>query len=103
MAKSDFIFLADSAMQTISVNLPDSLGDFVQHQSADSGVDAFFEVILRERQRELERDKLESELLQGLESGIEEPITPEFWQEVREEARRLTALKKEASKQGKRA
>ena len=75
-------------MQTISINLPDSLGEFVQSQSAERGVDVYFETILRERQREQARDKLEAELIKGIESGIGDPITPEFWQEVREEGRR---------------
>ena len=81
-------------MQTISINLPDFLSDFVQRQSAERGIDAYFETILREQQREEARDRLEAELIKGLESGLCEPITPEFWQEVREEARRRSALEK---------
>jgi len=81
-------------MQTISINLPDALGDFVQQQSAEYGIDTYFETMLRERQRELARDRLEAELIKGIESGPGEPITPEFWQEVRDEARRRSALKR---------
>jgi len=81
-------------MQTISINLPDALGDFVYQQSAESGIDGYFERILRDQQREQARDRLEAELIKGIESGPGEPITPEFWQEVREEARRRSALKR---------
>jgi hypothetical protein len=82
-------------MQTISINLPDSLGDFVQRQSAEHGIDAYFEeAMLREQQRELARDRLEAELIKGIESGLSEPITPEYWQRIREEGRRRLALKK---------
>ena len=81
-------------MQTISINLPDTLGDFVHRQSAEQGIDEYFEKILREQQREQARDKLEAELIKGIESGPGEPITPEFWREVREEGRRRSALKK---------
>jgi len=81
-------------MQTISINLPDTLGDFVHRQSAEHGVDEYFERILREQQREQARDRLEAELIKGIESGPGEPITPEFWQEVREEGRRRLALKR---------
>ena len=81
-------------MQTISINLPDSLGDYVRCQSAERGVDEYFEDILRERQREQARDKLEAELIKGIESGLCEPITPNFWQEIRKEGRRRSALKK---------
>jgi hypothetical protein len=82
-------------MQTISINLPDSLGDFVQRQSAERGIDAYFEeAMLREQQREQARDRLEAELIKGIESGLSEPITPEYWEQIREEGRRRSALKK---------
>ena len=79
-------------MQTISINLPDTLGDFVQRQSAERGVDAYFETMLLEQQRE----KLEAELMKGIESGFGEPITPEYWQKMREKLQRHLNRKKEA-------
>jgi len=75
-------------MQTISINLPNTLGDFVHQQSAEHGIDEYFERILREQQRERARDRLEAELIKGIESGFGEPITPEYWEKVREEGRR---------------
>ena len=75
-------------MQTISINLPDTLGDFLQRQSAERGIDAYFETMLLEQQREQAREKLEAELMKGIESGFGEPITPEYWQRMREEGRR---------------
>ena len=87
-------------MQTISINIPDSLGDFVHRQSAEHGIDEYFEKILRDQQREEARNRLEAELLKGIESGPGEPITPEFWKEVLEEARRRNALEKEVLKKG---
>ena len=81
-------------MQTISINLPDALGDFVHRQSAEHGIDEYFAKILRDQQREEARDSLEAELIKGIESGPGVPITPEFWQEVREEARRRNTRKK---------
>ena len=81
-------------MQTISINLPDSLGDFVRRQSAEQGIDEYFEKILRFQQREEARDRLEAELIKGIESGFGEPITPEYWQKIREEGQRRLALKR---------
>jgi len=81
-------------MQTISINLPDSLSDFVYRQSAEQGIDEYFEKILRFQQREEARDRLEAELIKGIESGPGEPITPEYWQKIREEGHRRLALKK---------
>jgi len=71
-------------MQTISINLPDALGNFVQQQSAEQGIDEYFERILRDQQREQARDQLEAELIKGIESGFGEPITPEYWAKKRE-------------------
>ena len=82
-------------MQTISINLPDSLGDFVQRQTAERGIDEYFEKILCEQQREEARDGLEAELLKGIESGLGEPITPEYWQNMREKLRQRLALQRE--------
>jgi len=71
-------------MQTISINLSDSLGDFVRQQTAERGVDEYFDGILREQLRERIRDKLEAELIKGIESGFGKPITPEYWRKMRE-------------------
>ena len=70
-------------MQTISINLPDTLSDFVHWQSAEHGVDEYFVRILREQQGQA-RNKLEAELIKGIESGFGEPITPEYWERMRE-------------------
>jgi hypothetical protein len=77
-------------MQTISINLPDALGDFVQRQAAERGIDAYFETILRDQQR----DGLEAELVKGIESGFGEPITPEYWQKIRESREQRLAQQK---------
>ena len=82
-------------MQTISINLPDALGDFVQRQSAEWGVDAYFETMLLEQQREQTLEKLEAELTKGIESGFGEPITPEYWQKMREKLQQHLNRKKE--------
>ena len=82
-------------MQTININLPDALGDFVQQQAAEPGIDAYFETILRQRQREQALEKLEAELIKGIESGFGEPITPEYWVKMREKLRQHLDRKKE--------
>jgi hypothetical protein len=82
-------------MQTISINVSDSLCDFVQRQSAERGIDAYFEeAMLREQQREQARDKLEAELMKGIESGLGEPITPEYWTKMREKLQQHIDQKK---------
>jgi antitoxin ParD1/3/4 len=81
-------------MQTININLPDSLCDFVQRQTAEYGVDEYFEKILRDQQREQSRDKLEAELIKGIESGLGEPITPEYWIKMREKLQQHIDRKK---------
>jgi len=83
-------------MQTISINIPDSLGDFVHRQSAEHGIDEYFETILRDQQRNEARDRLEAELIKGIESGFGEPITPAYWEKMRERLQQRIAQKKEA-------
>ena len=82
-------------MQTISINLPDSLSDFVHQQSTEVGLDEYFKKVLRLQQREEARDRLEAELIKGIESGFGEPITPEYWVKMREKLQQHLNQKKE--------
>jgi len=67
----------------------------VRQESSERGVDEYFENILREQQRERLRDKLEAELIKGIESGFGEPITPEYWQKMREKLQQHLDRKQE--------
>jgi antitoxin ParD1/3/4 len=83
-------------MQTISINIPDALSDFVHQQAAEHGIDDYFERILRDQQREKARDRLEAELIKGIESGFGEPITPEYWEKMREKLQQHIIRKQES-------
>jgi len=66
-------------MQTISVDLPESLG----------------EAILCEQRRERMLGELEAELIKGIESGFGEPISADYWANMREKLQQHLARERE--------
>lgn len=84
-------------MPTVTISLPDSLKEFIDNQLATKGygnVSEYFRSLVREAQKEEEETRLEALLLEGLSSGDEIAITPEFWKELKAEARNLAAKHK---------
>lgn len=79
-------------MTTVTISLPESLKEFVDSQLAKRGygnVSEYFRTLLREAQKAEADARLESLLLEGLASGDDVPVTPEFWKELRTEARQI--------------
>jgi antitoxin ParD1/3/4 len=81
----------------MNVSLPDELKAFVEQQVTLGGFSStseYLRALIREaRNREADR-KLESLLLEGLESGAATPLTPEDWEGIRREAlKRLKSRK----------
>ena len=66
-------------MQTVSVQLPDSPG----------------KTILHEQHREQTLSELEAELIKGIESGFGEPISPAYWEKMREKLHQRIAQERE--------
>jgi antitoxin ParD1/3/4 len=75
-------------LSTVTISIPDNLKLYVEEQVKTKGygnVSEYFRSLVREaRQREADQ-RLESLLLEGLESESI-PITPEFLKELRSEA-----------------
>ena len=72
----------------MNISLSAPLKRFVQEQVAGGGygdVSEYIRELLREAQRRKERNKLEQLLLEGLESGDPIPVTPEFWEKMRQD------------------
>lgn len=77
-------------MTTITISLPESLKEFIDRQLATKGygnVSEYFRSLLREAQKDEEDARLEALLLEGLASGEDIPLTPEFWKDLKVEAR----------------
>lgn len=79
-------------MPTLTISLPESLKQFIDTQLATKGygnVSEYFRSLLRQAQRAEEEARLEALLLEGLAGGGDIPITPEFWNELKVEARNI--------------
>jgi antitoxin ParD1/3/4 len=81
-------------MTTVTISLPESLKAFIDHQLATKGygnVSEYFRSLLREAQKEDEEARLEALLLEGLAGTGDVAITPNFWKELKSEARGIAA------------
>jgi len=77
-------------MRTVTISLPESLKEFIDRQLATKGygnVSEYFRSLLREAQNKEEDARLEALLIEGLASGDDIAITPEFWRDLKAEAR----------------
>lgn len=85
-------------MQTITISMPESLRKFVDTQMKRKGfgnVSEYFRALVREQQAKEADSRLEALLLEGLESGEDIKVSPEFWKDLKAEA--ATLLKKQPS------
>jgi antitoxin ParD1/3/4 len=81
-------------MTTVTISLPESLKAFIDRQLATKGygnVSEYFRSLLRDAQQAEEDTRLEALLLEGLAGGEDIPLTPEFWKELKVEARHIAA------------
>ena len=78
-------------MATMTISLPDPMREFVESEVAagDYGsASELFREMLRERQKRKAQEKLETLLLEGLESGQAVEVTPEYLQQRRQNLRK---------------
>lgn len=77
-------------MDTMNLDLPESLKDFVLSQVAEGGhgsVSEYVRALIRTEQDRRVQELLVVEILKGLNSGESTPTTPEDWQNIRREVR----------------
>ena len=88
-------------MATLTISLPDSLKKFIESEVRTKGygnVSEYVRGLLRAEQARRAEAKLELLLLEGLASGKDIPLTPEFWSELRKEAARIATRRTRARK-----
>jgi antitoxin ParD1/3/4 len=76
-------------MSTVTISMPESLRKFVDVQMKRRGfgnVSEYFRALVREQQAKEADSQLEELLLEGLKSGGDIEITPEFWKDLKAEA-----------------
>ena len=76
-------------MQTMNISLPDQLKEFVDGQ-VDSGryssVSEYVRDLIRDDEKRKAQDKLETLLMEGIQSGEPTEMTRKDWTDIRHEA-----------------
>jgi antitoxin ParD1/3/4 len=77
-------------METMNIALPESMKHFVQERVAEGGyssVSEYVRELIRADQKRKVEERIDTLLLEGVESGQPIPVTEEYWDEKK---RRLT-------------
>jgi antitoxin ParD1/3/4 len=95
--------VSKSPMTSINISMPTNQRQFVEHKVSQGGYSTvseyFRELVRQDEQREAEA-RLESLLLQSLESGEPTPLTKKDWDDVRKEVRRRAGQRKNGKSKG---
>jgi antitoxin ParD1/3/4 len=81
----------------MNISLPETMKDFVDEQVQGGGYGSASEYIrdlVRRDQKQRAETRLETLLLEGLDSGEDIPITSEFWENLRRDLMARRAKKK---------
>lgn len=79
----------------MNVSLPETLKEYVQERVAEgtfSNPSDYVRALIRDDMRRQAEAKLEALLVEGINSGPAEPMTPKDWADVRAEARRRAGV-----------
>ena len=81
-------------MATMNISLPDDMKAFVEDQAARKGfgtASEYVRALIRDVQQQAERERLDTLLLDGLNSGPPTPLGKEEWENIRREGKSLIA------------
>lgn len=84
-------------MQTMNISLPDQLKEFVDAQidgGRYSSVSEYVRNLIRDDEKRKAQDRLETLLIEGLQSGDPTEMTRQDWSDIRAEALRQLELRK---------
>jgi len=88
-------------MQTMNISLPDQLKEFVDEQVGSgrySSVSEYVRDLIRDDERRRAQEKLETMLIEGIQSGEPSEMNREDWKDIRREAlKQLEARKSRKS------
>lgn len=88
-------------MTTVTVSMPDSLKEFLDHEVETKGygnVSEYIRELLREARARDADARLETLLLEGLAGGRDITVTEGFWKELKSDAGRILAKHKKSRK-----
>lgn len=81
-------------MKSMNISLPDSMRTYVEEQVASGGystVSEYFRELVRQDQKRKATERLETLLLEGLDSGTATPMTAKDWEDIRQAVRQRIA------------
>lgn len=76
-------------MQTMNISLPDQLKDFIDDQIGSgrySSVSEYVRDLIRNDEKRKAQEKLETMLMEGIQSGKATQMTRQDWADIRQEA-----------------
>lgn len=79
------------ATTSLNISLPEALKEFVHERVAEkaySNPSDYVRALIREDQKRRAEEKLEQLLLEGIDSGPPQPVTPEGWRAIRREVQK---------------
>ncbi|MDY7006630.1 MAG: type II toxin-antitoxin system ParD family antitoxin [Cyanobacteriota bacterium] len=77
-------------MENIIISLPDSLLVYVEEQlqlGSYNNASDYFSLLVQQDQQRKTKQRLETKLIQGIESDTVEPMTAQDWDEIRQAVR----------------
>ena len=84
-------------MTTLTISLPDSLKEFIDREVQTKGygnVSEYVRGLLRDAQTKESDARLEALLIEGLTTGEDIPLSPDFWSELKQDALKILAMRK---------
>jgi len=86
-------------MTSVTISLPESLKEFIEVEVRTKGygnVSEYMRGLLRAQQASAADARLEALLLEGLATGDDIELTPDFWRELKADAAEILAAKRSA-------
>lgn len=84
-------------MKSMNISLPDSMRTYVEEQVASGGystVSEYFRELVRQDQKCKAQERLETLLLEGIDSGTATEITAQDWEDIRQAVRKRIAKRR---------
>lgn len=82
---------------SLNISIPEEMREWIEKQVARGGfgtTSEYFRQLVREDQRRLMREEIDAKLLAALDSGDPVEITPEWWEQRRNELARKAKSRK---------
>ena len=86
-------------MKSMNISLPDTMRDYIEEQVAQGGyssVSEYFRELVRQDQKLRANERLQTMLLEGLNSGNATEMTAQDWEDIRQALREKTNKRQSA-------